>query len=631
MGKPYWKELEQIPSTVDWALGQDVSGLRQTLVHELADYNLVAVGSGGSLVAAAFAAMLHEDVTGHLARSATPLEVISRRSTRNTAALLVSARGTNADIQQAAKSAPKLGYARVSAVSTSEATPLARILEQYGGAMHEFSLPSGRDGFLATNSLIATLVLLYRAASPAGSAQDDDGLLLTSRPALTGSQTALLKRTVVVLAQGWATPAAVDFETRFAEAALANVAVTDLRNFAHGRHNWLSLHSENTGIVSLETSGTQSEAARMLKHIPDGIDILRVKSSREGPAATIELVSTVMQLAGDAARNKGIDPGRPSVSQFGRRLYRAGAIRRREVEEEASIGMKRTALFLTARGPKQAVGGQALRDFVQRLERTSFRSLVVDYDGTLCARDRRSEPLDASIRAEMGRLLDLGMVLGIASGRGSSVYSRLRESVDRRHWNRVVVGLYNGAKIVNLSENLHDTLDDTPSVLEAALSRMRPLERLLDLEVISHPYQLSLRPLGGLDPYKLRTITIEQLAGVKGCSVVASSHSVDIIPAGTSKNSIVDALRTNWPGCVLRIGDQGGAGGNDFELLNSGLSLSVDRVSSRLETCWKLGTPGLTGPGLTLQYLRALSGHCGHFRLDVGSLLDDSGGLSHES
>ena len=57
---------------------------------------------------------------------------------------------------------------------------------------------------------------------------------------------------------------------------------------------------------------------------------------------------------------------------------------------------------------------------------------------------------------------------------------------------------------------------------------------------------------------------------------------------------------------VLRIGDLGSWGGNDFDLLNQGLSLSVDRVSSNLDTCWNLGPPGSKGITTTMQYLRAL-------------------------
>ena len=621
MGKPYQTELSQIPATIQWALQQDVTELRRTLLREFGAHNLVAVGSGGSLVAAAFAAMLHELVTGRLARSVTPLEAITRPGTRSTAALLLSARGTNTDIRQAAKILVTLGYDAVSAISTRKGSPLARILADYGATMHEFAVPTGRDGFLATNSLIATLVLLYRATRAAGSSCDVDGFLPTSRSALSGSQTALSHRTLVVLAQGWATPAALDFETRFSEAALANISVTDPRNFAHGRHNWLSFHAEDTGIVSLETSDSQREATRMLRYLPESISVLRVQSPREGPTATIELVSTVMELAGQAAETRGLDPGQPAVPDFGRRLYRSGSTRRVESPKTVIIAKKRAALCLTPRPSGDALQN-ALHDFAQRLERTSFTGLALDYDGTLCTRDRRFAPLEQDMRAELERLLGKGMNLGVASGRGGSLHYRLRESLPRKHWDQVFVGLYNGSTVIKLSEDLTEPVKDIPNLLSEAASRLRPLDDVLNFETVIRQHQLSLRPIDGPDPYELRTVAVEHLAGIDGLKVVASSHSVDILPTRTSKTAVVDALRSERPGCVLRIGDQGAAGGNDFDLLNTGLSLSVDRVSSNLRTCWNLGTPGLVGPPVTLQYFRALRDDGQKFCLDVSQLLD---------
>ena len=617
MGRPYPNDLKRIPATIDWALKQDITALRHTMLRDLGGHNLITIGSGGSLVAASFAALIHETVTGRLARAATPLEAITRSPPRDTGALLLSARGTNIDIRRAAEILPGLGYDAVSAVTTRKGSPLSRILMGYGATTHEFDVPGGRDGFLATNSLIATLVLLYRAALSVG--EDGDHLAI-SHPEVTGSETVLANRTLVVLAQGWAAPAAVDFESRFSESALANVTVTDPRNFAHGRHHWLSLHAADTGIVSLETLQTAREAARMLRFLPKNTNVLRVKSATEGPAATIELVRAVMEFTGRVAETRGIDPGRPSVAEFGRRLYRAGATPYVGSLEAASVSKKRRALFLGPRsnGDKLTI---ALREFLQRLKRTPFSGLAVDYDGTLCARDRRFEPLEPDIRDELNRLLDEGIVLGVASGRGNSVYAELRTALHPQYWNRVVVGLYNGAKVVELSEDMPESTGKIPQSLAAAHSRMRPLQEMLGFEVVVRPHQVSLRPRSVTDPSDLRTVAIEQLADIDDISIVMSSHSVDIIPIGTSKTAVVEALRSKRPGCMLRIGDQGAVGGNDFEFLNTGLSLSVDRVSSSLKTCWNLGAPGLAGPTLTLQYFRALHGDRGAFRVDTSRLL----------
>ena len=332
--------------------------------------------------------------------------------------------------------------------------------------------PADGDGFLATNSLIATLVLLYRATAPTDSTHDQDLVLPTSGSAQEGSLAALSKRTIVVLAQGWAVPAAVDFETSFSEAALANVTVTDPRNFAHGRHNWLSVHAKETGIVSLETLKSHRETSHTLKYIPNCIDILRIESALEGPPASIELVHSVMELAGQAAIGRGIDPGQPSVPDFGRRMYRAGSTQRAGRVEPAPITKKRMALFLPSE-PSLYNLESALKNFLQRIGQTSFKGLVVDYDGTLCATQHRFDPLDEEVQVELHRLLGAGIRLGVASGRGGSIYDQLKHSIEERYWHQVIVGLYNGAIVVKLSETLPQSEGDSPIALKAAYSRLK--------------------------------------------------------------------------------------------------------------------------------------------------------------
>lgn len=625
MGKPYQRELDNVPATIRWALAQDVASLRHTLLREFAPRNLIAVGSGGSLVAATFAAMLHEATTGRLARATTPLEASTRPVTKHTAALLLSARGTNIDIQQAAKFLPQLGYEPVAAVSTFEGSPLGPILGDYGATCHEFPVPTGRDGFLATNSLMATMLLLHRASMPPGAAVAPDSFANSVPPRGDACETVLNNPTLLVLAQGWARPAALDLETRFSEAALANVIVTDPRNFAHGRHHWLSVHSNNTGIISLETKGTQGEASRMIRHFPETIDVLRVKSQQDGPSATVELLLSTMELAGTAGRLRGIDPGKPRVAGFGRRLYRAGSTQRINPVETAPIARKRAALHLAPTVDRHNLE-TALRDFIQKIEHTTFHSLVTDYDGTLCRRDRRFEPPESDIQLELNRLLAEGVHIGIASGRGGSMYEHLRHTINKCHWKQVTVGMYNGARVIKLSDDWEKTHQRIPSQFNAARRRLEPLKAILGFDMTVRQHQITLQPTGAIDPYELRTVAREHLAQTEGISLIASSHSVDIVMAGTSKTAVVDALHARQPGCVLRIGDQGSAGGNDFELLNTGLSLSVDRVSSSLETCWYLGKPGHTGPSLTLQYLRAIRTSPHGFRFDTSLLPVDSMG-----
>jgi len=56
----------------------------------------------------------------------------------------------------------------------------------------------------------------------------------------------------------------------------------------------------------------------------------------------------------------------------------------------------------------------------------------------------------------------------------------------------------------------------------------------------------------------------------------------------------------------LRIGDSGDFDGNDFELLNDGLSLSVGSVSPLPGTCWNLLPKDYHGHIGTLHYLSSL-------------------------
>ena len=606
MGKNYLGELENIPETIKWAGRQDVSALRRTLSWELGSYNLIAIGSGGSLAAATFAALLHETANGRLARTATPLEAITFPPPRDTAALLVSARGANVDIRRVAESLPHLGYEAVSCISTRKESPLGRILLKYGATIHEFEVPSGRDGFLATNSLMATLVLLYRA-SPIHPSTEEIGAtnLEAARPHIEGPESVLMNRTLVILANGWAVPAAIDFESRFSEAAIANVSVTDPRNFAHGRHHWLSLHSNDTGIISLETAASESEAARVLRLLPEKTRSMRVVSSRDGPEASIELVRAGMELAGKAAAFKGIDPGRPNVASFGRRLFHAGGRSLVRTLEPSPVTRKRRAILGRSRVTGEILGA-AFKEFMRRIDQTVFSGLAMDFDGTMVATSRRNYGMAPGVKEQLNRLLHEGLLLGIASGRGKSVYQKLREDLDPQHWGKVVVGLYNGGNVFSLAENIPGMSEKMSCQMEAATLRTKNLEELLGFTTVVRPQQISLRPAVGSRLIDVFEVAREQLADIPGLTVVRSSHSVDVVPVGASKNRVVDELYARRPGQILCIGDQGQYGGNDFDLLNYGLSLSVDRVSSNLNTCWNLGPPGWSGPSLTEEYLQCL-------------------------
>lgn len=321
MGKPYMEELKQLPAVHDWALDVDVSGLAK-FVNASALLPLSAVGSGGSLTAAAFAAMLHR-WTGQPARHVTPQMLVWEPSRVKCATLLLSAGGRNPEILDAlADSGEPTGI-----VCASEGNPLIRLAppEAY---VHAASPPTGRDGFLATNTLLATCVWLAREYGRHVRhlyEYDWKWNTLMEEGFDTAVDRAAWKvagrKHILVLCDACGLPAAVDMESKLHESGMAAVQVTDWRNFAHGRHNWLAVNGSETAIVSLVTVQSDELAARTLDIIPKEIPVARLEAGRRGAFGTLNLLVKAMHLVGGIGAYSGIDPGRPKVAEFGRRIH----------------------------------------------------------------------------------------------------------------------------------------------------------------------------------------------------------------------------------------------------------------------------------------------------------------------
>ena len=163
MGKPYASELDQLQEVYAWAFHLDVGRLADA-VASLARAPLMVVGSGGSLTAAQVAVYLHQRFAQRLARAATPLEVTSAAPLQEAGVLVVTAGGRNPDVIGAVRFLAEREPRELSIVCAAIGTPLARVAKEYWYARFiDFRPPSGKDGFVATNTLIATTVLLARA------------------------------------------------------------------------------------------------------------------------------------------------------------------------------------------------------------------------------------------------------------------------------------------------------------------------------------------------------------------------------------------------------------------------------------------------------------------------------------
>lgn len=616
MGRRYQDELAQLGKSYAWAIGADIAPLAER-VAALRARPLLIVGSGGSVSACHFVARLHETRARLAARVITPLEFVRLPALQDTGVLLLSAGGRNPDVLAAGRRAAEAEYAEVVGLCTRTETRLRARLSAYRHAtVFEFAGPSEKDGFLATNSLILTNVLLARAY----------GVELPSQlPALQGPSTVEAGRKmgrshVVALASGWSSAAGADLESKWAELGLGTVSVVDPRNFAHGRHHGLARRVEDVVVVSMSIEGERETVERTLKVLPRNVSTVDLASPLSGEAGAVDLLVRVIRLTGDVAGLAGIDPGRPRVPGFGRALYNQGIPRHCWGDEldldTCDLWIRRKvspALWTTSSPGTREAWRTRCREWMHSIERMQIGGLVFDYDGTLCEAEERFGHPSTEVGRALTRLVDNGAVLGVATGRGDSVIEALRAVVPPRAWRHILIGMYNGSVLQRLDEVPQTEQEIDPSIEGAhhLLSESPLLARVTKLRL--RPTQLTVRAAVPMPAGLLRQLVIETLeAYVPNVGVFASGHTVDVIASSSSKLRVVAEVRrqlleTGVPAThVITIGDQGQAGGNDGPFLAHPLGLSVENTSSNFEGCWNVAPAGARRTMALLGYLTAL-------------------------
>ncbi len=223
-------------------------------------------------------------------------------------------------------------------MSAQKESPLAEKAVACRVPLYDFDLPAGKDGFLATNTLLATCVLLARAYTHAWSEQEtlppklDDLLhpevkLPDFFDALRRRSMVLWERETTLVLHGYATQsAAADLESKFTEAAIGHAQVADYRNFAHGRHHWLARHGEKSGVLAFVTPAERELARKTLGLLPKEVAVVRVDLPEGGVTGGLTAIVLAIYLAGMAGEARGIDPGRPTVPTFGRKIYHLRAM-----------------------------------------------------------------------------------------------------------------------------------------------------------------------------------------------------------------------------------------------------------------------------------------------------------------
>ncbi|WP_146232837.1 MULTISPECIES: hypothetical protein [unclassified Curtobacterium] len=597
----YRAESGELPQVYRLAAAVTVD---KTLRRLMSSRHAYMIASGGAAPAAAIAAKLHSD-NGASAEVVSPLAFIERRALpTDSIAVVFSARARHPDSSMAVSHALAHGL-HVVLLTTRSPSELAAPFNSF--RVHVITVPTARpkDGFLATGSVLSMSTVVARAYE----STLPPTLSLPALPELTS------EGPLVVLYGSGGYPAALDIQIRYEELGLAPVELADYRNFAHGRHVGLQRRASHAAVLALITPEVEAIAERTLRTVPSAIRIVRIRTTTPGVAGSLQLLAAAMQTPTLRAAAQNLALSKPPVPAFGRELYHLPFKRLFPTPEDNPVTRKARAIGTTSSDalPLVRVAYDRWRLWVGRQR---FTTIVLDYDGTCVDTTARYELPRAEIRDALLQLLQNGLQLAFASGRGSSLYTALQAWVPEHLRSQVQLGLHNGAWEQALDAPLTPPKDESAWVQEVCASLAAFVE-LGAIVVRQGHQQVGVEPAGnGASVAAARSIvnSVVELLDAP-VQVVSSGHSVDVVAADSGKAPFLRKLQQR-SGAALAVGDQGAPGGNDFALLTATkLSVSVDRCSPALDRCWPLGRSGQRGPDALLDVVGMLHTSNGVTRL----------------
>ena len=496
--------------------------------------------------------------------------------------------------------------------------------------VHIAPVADPKDGFLATHSAIAAASALAiasdlaagvdRIADRSDRMMADVGRLMSreSRDDVRGGLAGLrFCDTLLLLYDPRLACAATLIETSCWEAGLCAVHRADFRNFAHGRHVWLARHAQQTFVLALTCEKTSPFWSFVKEQLPGGTPSSRFAFGRAGRGATFEALLTSFAIVEAAGALKGVDPGKPGVADFGRRIFDSPGLLRLVESDDTAVRRKERAQLRIDPAERDVTNWSARRDeYVSDLADAELRALVMDYDGTVVLTEKRLEFPDWEILERLSDLVDHGLIVAFATGRGGSVGEELRKHFSEAQNRKILIGYYNGAHITSLDVDIAIT---PPQPDESILTFHKRLTEEDGLFVakwepkkgplqVSIPFNKLVAADRGVD--RIQAIARELAAREEpAVKVVRSGHAIDVFPAWAGKTNVVEMARQiagRPEAAILKVGDSGDNQGNDYELLTGPLGLSVGRVCHRETSCWNLAPAQIGGPEGLKRILRAL-------------------------
>lgn len=599
----------------------------------------IAIGFGGSVVAAELFARCRATLGLGATFVMTPLQFVLPAEDWADEVWLFSAGSDDPDVAAAFRCAVS---SRFEAIRLVTAMPDGETA--IAAAAHPrselFVLPVAdpEDDFLATNAMTAMVAglliasdgitecpqgpaLLEAFQSRARSALDDgiDGVAGGFRPG----------DTVIVIHDPQVSTVGVLLETWLWETGIAPVQRTDLGNFARGCRLGAGRHPDRTFALALTTSESEALWQPIDAAIPGQVRRGCLGLGHGGRLANAVGVFRGLAVIARLGERVDIDPGRP------RRGALTGAIRGDSALLDLADGLtpavrhKAAARQLHDPLDESGVSLRGLgRDRLRDLGQACFAGLVLDYDGTVVPNEpaeARFGPPSKEVMDELVRLVDGGVRIGFATGRGGSAGDRLREALPDRIHRHILVGYYNGAHVRTLDVDIRRDRPE-PDAAVAAVAEWIGRSGLLrsdDFLVGQVQVTINLSEVRDAAAFAARLSSCPEIASGKA-RMLRSHHSFDIVPGRATKLVVVRALAGECgTGLVLAVGDSGSPLGNDREMLSRPYSVSVGSVCGSPLGSWTLFGSRLSGPDALSRMLRAARvGHDG-LRIDLSGLALD--------
>jgi hypothetical protein len=139
---------------------------------------------------------------------------------------------------------------------------------------------------------------------------------------------------VLVVASAAAQAAAIDFETRATEGAVANVSVSEPWNFVHGRYMHLAATPEQILLVTMYARVEYEDFQPISNELPAGSRWMETVSKRKGFLASVDLYFRSWQILGELSVINRRDPANPPNPEWGVRLWRSKIRSRRAARKD---------------------------------------------------------------------------------------------------------------------------------------------------------------------------------------------------------------------------------------------------------------------------------------------------------